>query len=392
MTGYVGNLNTTQEEALKKLKENTADVCKPSHDDYYYLRWLRAREFDVVKAESMMRKNIAFRRNIAADTILEDYKVPELIDQCYPRGYIGPDKDGCPVRYLPFKNLDLKGFAYSVKKSDVLKFLTYLFEHDIKEMEEVTKKTGRVIEKHSYIVDIDGYTFQRATNRDGINLLSEILKLYEAHYPERMKTTYFINAPIYFNIVLNLLKPFMSENTLKKFRIFGKDFQKHLLNDIDAEILPKFLGGERTDPDGNPQCESFINFGSTIPPEKYVLRKSLAEDEGVCCMKVPRLSWRLVDVLVPEANSKVEWEFETSTQDIAVAFCLRKDGDELEELVAPERVACHLVPESASFLCEKPGTYALKFDNSYSWLSTKKVFYKIKVTPSDKEDCEDSLT
>ncbi|KAF8790860.1 SEC14-like protein 2 isoform X2 [Argiope bruennichi] len=386
MTGYVGNLNATQEEALKKLKENTVDVHRSSYDDYYYLRWLRAREFDVSKAETMMRKNIAFRRKIGADTILEDYKVPELIDQCFPRGYIGPDKDGCPVRYLPFKFLDLKGFAFSVKQSDVLKFLAYLFEHDIQEMEEMTIKTGKVIEKHSYILDMDGYSFQRASNRDGINLLSEILKLYEAHYPERMKTAYFINAPIYFNVVLNVLKPFLSENTLKKFQVFGKDFKKYLLNDIDAEILPKFLGGERTDPDGNPLCESFINFGSLIPPEKYVLRKSLVGEEGISCIKVPRMAWRLVDIPVPEANSKVEWEFETSTQDIAVAFYFRKDGEGLEELNPPERVACHLVPESGTFLCEKPGTYVLKFDNSYSWLSTKKVFYKIKVTPAGTDE------
>ncbi|GIY20966.1 SEC14-like protein 2 [Caerostris extrusa] len=158
---------------------------------------LSAREFDVAKAETMMRKNIAFRKKIGADTILEDYVVPELINKYYPRGYIGPDKDGCPVRYLPFKNLDLKGFAYSVKKSEVLKFLTFLFEHDIKEMEEMFKKgkkTGKVIEKHSYILDIDGYTFHRATNRDAINLLNDILKLYEAHYPERMKIAFFING------------------------------------------------------------------------------------------------------------------------------------------------------------------------------------------------------
>ncbi|GFT95675.1 SEC14-like protein 3 [Nephila pilipes] len=132
------------------LKEAVADVHKPSYDDYYYLRWLRAREFDVAKAETMMRKNIAFRKKIGADTILENYVVPELVDKCYPRGYIGPDKEGCPVRYMPFKNLDLRGFAYSVKKSDVLKFLTYIFEYDIKEMEELSKKTGKGLEALPY--------------------------------------------------------------------------------------------------------------------------------------------------------------------------------------------------------------------------------------------------
>ncbi|GFY77237.1 SEC14-like protein 2 [Trichonephila inaurata madagascariensis] len=342
-----------------QLKEAVADVHRPSYDDYYYLRWLRAREFDVAKAETMMRKNLAYRNKIGADTILENYKVPELIDKCYPRGYLGPDKEGCPVRYMPFKNLDLRGFAYSVKKSDILKFLTYIFEKDIEEMEELSKKTGKVIEKHCYILDIDGYTFQQATNKDSISLLNDIVKLYEAHYPERMKTAYFINTPMYFNVVLNLSKPFLSETTLKKFYIYGKDFKKALLNDIDAEILPKFLGGLRTDPDGNPMCESFINFGSLISPEKYVLKNavtSLKEEEGVSIIKVPRLSHRVVNIDVPEVNSTVEWVFETSTNDIAVGYYFQhENGKDLEELLSPERVSSHLVPESGSFVCDRPG-------------------------------------
>ncbi|GFT95674.1 retinal-binding protein [Nephila pilipes] len=199
---------------------------------------------------------------------------------------------------------------------------------------------------------------------------------------------------MYFNVVLNLSKPFLSETTLKKFYIFGKDFKKTLLNDIDAEILPKFLGGLRTDPDGNALCESFINFGSMIPPEKYVLKNamtSLKEEEGVSCIKVPRLSYRLVNINVPEVNSTVEWIFETSTNDIAVGYYIQKEnGEDLEELLSPERVSSHLVPESGTFICERPGTYALRFDNTYSWLSSKKVFYKIQVNPPNTaKNCDD---
>ncbi|XP_035214974.1 SEC14-like protein 2 isoform X2 [Stegodyphus dumicola] len=392
MSGHFGDLSPLQEKALNELKEAVADVHQPHYDDYYYLRWLRAREFNPVKAEAMMRKNLMFRKAIGADTILTDYKPPELIDKYYPRGYIGPDKDGCPVRVMPFTNLDLRGFVYSVQKSEILRFLTYLFEQDIKEMEEMSKKTGKVIEKHSYIVDVDGYTFRQATNRDALNMLNEVLKLYEANYPERMKTTYFINVPTYFNIVLNLSKPFLSEATLKKFRLFGKDYKKALLVDIDADVLPKFFGGNRTDPDGNPRCESIINFGGMIPPECYALQQSvkpLEEEEGVTCIKVPRQSYRFVEIHVPDFNCKVEWIFETPTKDIAIGFYRKRENDSsvtYDELLPMERVFCHLVPESGTFLCDAPGTYALKFDNSYSWMSSKKVFYKIKISSATEND------
>ncbi|KFM72117.1 hypothetical protein X975_12358, partial [Stegodyphus mimosarum] len=55
MSGHFGDLSPLQEKALNELKEAVADVHQPHYDDYYYLRWLRAREFDPVKAEAMMR-------------------------------------------------------------------------------------------------------------------------------------------------------------------------------------------------------------------------------------------------------------------------------------------------------------------------------------------------
>ena len=57
MSGHVGDLSRTQEEALRQFREAVAEIPnKPEEDDYYYLRWLRARKFNVKKAEEMFRK------------------------------------------------------------------------------------------------------------------------------------------------------------------------------------------------------------------------------------------------------------------------------------------------------------------------------------------------
>ena len=56
MSGHVGDLSPQQEEALRKFKAAVADIQnKPEDDDYFHLRWLRARRFDVRKAELMLR-------------------------------------------------------------------------------------------------------------------------------------------------------------------------------------------------------------------------------------------------------------------------------------------------------------------------------------------------
>ena len=56
MSGYVGDLNPQQEAALAEFKEAIQDIPrKPNDSDHYFLRWLRARKFDVHKAEAMFR-------------------------------------------------------------------------------------------------------------------------------------------------------------------------------------------------------------------------------------------------------------------------------------------------------------------------------------------------
>ena len=57
MSGHVGDLSRSQEEALRQFREAVAGIAnKPEEDDHYYLRWLRARKFNVRKAEEMFRK------------------------------------------------------------------------------------------------------------------------------------------------------------------------------------------------------------------------------------------------------------------------------------------------------------------------------------------------
>lgn len=56
MSGHVGDLSPQQEAALQQFKVALQDIPnKPDDTDYYYLRWLRARKFDVEKAELMFR-------------------------------------------------------------------------------------------------------------------------------------------------------------------------------------------------------------------------------------------------------------------------------------------------------------------------------------------------
>jgi len=48
------------------------------YDDYYLLRFLRARKFDMEKTKLMFNNFLEWRQNNGVDTILEDFYFEEL--------------------------------------------------------------------------------------------------------------------------------------------------------------------------------------------------------------------------------------------------------------------------------------------------------------------------
>ncbi|NXT90086.1 S14L2 protein, partial [Anhinga rufa] len=85
-----------------QLRENVRDVLPslPSQDDYFLLKWLRARCFDLPKAEAMLRK---------------------VIRKYMSGGMCGYDREGSPIWYEIIGPLDAKGLLFSASKQDLLK-------------------------------------------------------------------------------------------------------------------------------------------------------------------------------------------------------------------------------------------------------------------------------
>ena len=50
-----------------------------------------------------------FRKEYGADTILEDYTPPEVIKKYFPGGFFGEDREGRPIWYDNFGNVDSRG-------------------------------------------------------------------------------------------------------------------------------------------------------------------------------------------------------------------------------------------------------------------------------------------
>ncbi|XP_064392020.1 SEC14-like protein 2 isoform X2 [Halichondria panicea] len=302
MSGHVGSLTPQQEEALSKFKSAVSDIPnKPEDNDYFYLRWLRARKFKVDKAEQMLRNHMTFRAEQGVDTILQDWTPPEVLQKCFPGGFFGEDRDGHPVWYDNYGNMDFRGIQRSCRKEDVFKLKVYHLETTAKVCEEYSKTKGRHIDTITSVIDLEHLSFQKHYYWPGINLFREALAMFEANYPERSKRIIVVRAPKAFPVAFNLIKPFLKSETRDKIDVLGSNWQEELQKYISPDQLPQAYGGTRCEPD--PWCSDHLNPGCDVPPEYYLTNQTEIEKEemdrvvvgrGGCCeLEYIRSSWRV---------------------------------------------------------------------------------------------------
>ncbi|GFR01433.1 SEC14-like protein 2 [Trichonephila clavata] len=388
-------LTVKEKEAINELKRRVSnEITNPElkNDPYLYLRFLRARDHNLDLAENMLRNHIAWRIANQIDSILTTYEAEEVVIKYIPLSRFGFDKDGAVVRYFDFGNMDAKGVLKSCKTSAAIKGIVQMFEDDVSAMKKQSEKLGKNFQQWTYILDFDNYSFAKATHKTTLEALVQLFMQYEANYPERLKAVYIINASVYFTLVFAIIKPLLSGNTIQKISIFGKDGWKEILQkNIGTSNLPAFLGGDMTDPDGNPQCNTKVKHGAVVPKEYYMTKSTrrVKNQPGMKKITVSRKSKVPLELDVKEAGSTIEWEFETECRDIGFGLLYKESDnnkDPTVELIPKQRIDTHFSSEMGMFLCEKPGKYILMFDNSYSWIHQKEIYCKAEViVPKNKE-------
>ncbi|KAF8774470.1 SEC14-like protein 2 like protein [Argiope bruennichi] len=390
MSGYLGDLSSSQEQALKELREIFKDELLPQHDDHLLLQFLRARRFDMKKTEEMFRKHLEFRKEFPEDYFVNEYKPPKiLVDHLIPP-VLGYDKDGCPIRLVHIGHQDIKGLLCCVRRPEIRKCITWFLDTDKKELRKRSRETGIHVEKRTFIFDLDGLSLKQIYRRDVYELAISFIKLYEYNYPENLKIAFIINTPSFFYYLFNMIKALLSEDTVDKLKIYGYNgWKPDLLEHIDAELLPVIYGGTRTDPDGNPNCPSLVRVFSPVPKEFYLknLNTLSADDENVRKVTVGRRSKCSIQLKVDFPGSTVGWEVECTRNDIKI-YLVYAEGPSPEIVMKPITVSSDFGAEIGCYLAERAGKYSLVLDNSYSIFRNKQVLYKTFVTSCSSKSAD----
>ncbi|XP_065898687.1 SEC14-like protein 2 isoform X2 [Dysidea avara] len=386
------DLSPEQQTALVKFRDAIADLKTPERSDRYLLLWLKARNFNVTKAETMIRKSMAFREEMEIDSILQ-YDPPEVLKKYSAGGIFGEDRDRDPVYYCAVGNLDFKGLYRSVKKKDILKERIQGTERLINHCKRLTEERGKTVNTWTIVLDMENLSYQRHFYWPMIHIVNETLAMFDSNYPETCKRSIVVKAPKIFPVAYNIAKHFIDESTRQKVIVAGANWKEELQKYISPDNLPEFYGGTRREPD--PTCSKYIKMGGDVP-DKYFFTNNLENPmEDMDVVTVNRGSSVQVQYEVDTPGTLLRWEVVTKGYDIGFGLYHKPFGQteklhagEMAAKIPTERKDSHVAPETGVYTCTETGIYVVRFDNTYSWTKAKEVFYSIQLFPSDTEICD----
>ena len=160
----------------------------------------------------------------------------------WPAENHGQDIDGRLVFYERIGQMDpnvvLKRFDFTFIKRAHVRVV-----EKIRMLKELySEKTGRPTFKTVFILDLEGLGMKHASS-DLFNDVKSMLEIDQYFYPESVHRFFIINAPFVFKVIWAAVKKWLHPLTQQKIHILGSDFKCDLLEMIDPEQLPEFLGG-----------------------------------------------------------------------------------------------------------------------------------------------------
>ena len=201
----MSELTIEQVQALEALQSNyleqSTDVDGLPLNQSTYLRYLRARNFNVAKSKQLLDGTIEWRKSFGLSNLHESWS-PIVADEnntgkVFVRGY---DKLGHPILYMRPK------LENSRNHDNNLKHLVYQLERTIACM----KDEG---EKMTLIIDYEGFSLM---NSPPMKTSMETLHILQNHYPERLFRAYLIRPPWIFNAFWTAISPFIDPVTKAK--------------------------------------------------------------------------------------------------------------------------------------------------------------------------------
>ncbi|XP_037557711.1 SEC14-like protein 4, partial [Dermacentor silvarum] len=241
-----------------------------------------------------------------------------------------------------------------LSKEEMVLHVVYMLERLQRERESQTRKLGKLIDKSVFIFDWENFSLKQMYSWQVVDYIRALVGLYENNYPETLKLGLLVNTPSFFPVFWKLIRPFLSERTAGKVKIFSRDgWLPSLLEYVDPSQLPAQWGGTIVHPEGGARCTHVIGPGGELPAAVSRGGGALATDpEAVSCFVE---LWSVPRGASPSRGGGCQTPLAVAGEDVAFALW-RISGQDRVQLLAPRRIACDRDPECGQIHCEEPGT------------------------------------
>ncbi|KAJ0587158.1 putative CRAL-TRIO lipid binding domain, GOLD domain, CRAL/TRIO domain, CRAL/TRIO domain superfamily [Helianthus annuus] len=368
-------------ESEKKVSEPEAEVTEPEkkvtepepeevsiwgiplladeRSDVVLLKFLRARDFKVKEAFTMLKNVVAWRKQFGIESLLSEDLGTEQEKVVYMHGV---DKEGHPVCYNAYgeyqnKELYNETFSTEEKRTRFLRWRIQFLEKSIRKLNFSPNGVCTIVQ----VIDFKNspgpfkWELRQATN--------QALQLFQDNYPEFVAKQVFINVPFLYLAFYKIINPFFTQRTKSKFVFAGPS--------KTAETLFKYIAPELVP----------VQYGGLSREGEFVSTDSVTEEI------IKPSTKHTIEIPAPESCTLV-WEARVVGNEMTYgAEFVPVSADSYTVIVQKSRKLAAATNEpviSGQFKCDEPGKVVLTFDNQTS--KKKKVLYrsKTKVTESIK--------
>jgi hypothetical protein len=226
--GYDLSLKETEQYAMTSFRAAISDALVDDNirewcTDACLVRYLRARNWDLAKAESMIRETIKWRTSVRP----QDFSCEPCQENPYSHSMrqVGWDVNGHPVMYSVLAPKCVRNPEQNVHH------LTWMLERTVRNL-----PVG--VSKWVWVIDLHGFKFSDASPSQG-KMSSKILS---DHYPERLAKAFIVDGPAIFRGFWSICKTVLSKETVEKVDLFSfKKAEAKFAEWFDDEMMQWML-------------------------------------------------------------------------------------------------------------------------------------------------------
>ncbi|KAG9315548.1 CRAL/TRIO domain-containing protein [Chiua virens] len=230
------------------LYRSATDTLQASHDDMTLMRFLRARRFDLNKAEKQFARAEAWRKQHRVDDLFKAFDTAEL--ESSRRFY--PALDWATRQSLPLYVYRLASLDTALRRElDAIpaerRYQRIVVLHEcmtrfvLPLCDYLLHEPPTPVSSVTTIVDLADVSMTAMWSLR--SHLQQASTMATANYPETLNTIAIVNSPSFFPTVWNWIKGWFDEGTRRKIHVLGRDPGETLRGLINEEDLPESYGG-----------------------------------------------------------------------------------------------------------------------------------------------------